>query len=342
MLGATVSFIFLFLFLYRVDLSQTWESLKGIRLAFLFPAIAIYFVALYLRSVRWSMILKPLPEYSGGNLFSILAIGYMANNLLPLRIGELLRVYYLNRKYSVGKIGGLATIAVERVFDGITLLIFGLIAFSLIPGREVIGQSNYTSLAYYSIVFLGAVGLFLGWFVILISMIHWPRQYQRFLGYILKFAPPLLREKIMGWYSSFLKGLGALTSIKLFSIISLISGFIWLGEWAMYLVMAYSANIHLEVLGFMPLGLAILLTISASNLGLTVPSTGGGVGPFEFFAKLALVYSGVTAATAASFVIILHITLLVPVTILGLFMLWRDNLSIIKAARMGINDVQSQ
>lgn len=110
----------------------------------------------------------------------------------------------------------------------------------------------------------------------------------------------------------------------------------------MYLVTAYSANIHLEFLGFVPLGLAILLTISASNLGLTVPSTGGGVGPFEFFAKLALVYSGVTAAKAASFVIILHITLLVPVTILGLLMLWRDNLSIIKAARMGINDVQSQ
>jgi uncharacterized membrane protein YbhN (UPF0104 family) len=106
--------------------------------------------------------------------------------------------------------------------------------------------------------------------------------------------------------------------------------------------MAYSANIHLEFLGFTPLALAILLATSASNLGLTVPSTGGGIGPFEFFAKLALVYSGVTAATATSFVIILHIALLAPVTILGLFMLWSDNLSIIKATKLGINNVRSQ
>ena len=91
----------------------------------LLPALAVYFAGVWIRAVRWGVLLSPLRRgihpYS---LFKVLVIGYMGNDILPARLGDVIRVYVLSRRESVTKSATLATILVERIFDGLTMIGF--------------------------------------------------------------------------------------------------------------------------------------------------------------------------------------------------------------------------
>ena len=85
--------------------------------------------ALILRAFRWKFLLRPIQSENVNGLFSVLMIGYFSNNILPARMGELVRVQFLRMNYNISRMQALATILVEKVFDG--LMLFGLFGFSL-------------------------------------------------------------------------------------------------------------------------------------------------------------------------------------------------------------------
>ena len=96
----------------RVD----WRFLP-LALVFLYTGIAI-------RAFRWHVLLRPVCDISTRDVFPVMIIGYAANNVLPFRAGELVRAWVLEQRYGVRKTAALATIAVERLFDGLTMLLF--------------------------------------------------------------------------------------------------------------------------------------------------------------------------------------------------------------------------
>src|SRR3990167_3573191 len=127
-LGLGGTGLFLGLFFWRTDLGDLGDALAQANYWWVVPAVAIWFVSAAFRSLRWHYLLQRLAKLSTRTLYPIVIIGYMANNLLPLRSGELVRAYVLGERHNVSKMSTLGTIAVERVFDGIVLVSFLVLA----------------------------------------------------------------------------------------------------------------------------------------------------------------------------------------------------------------------
>ena len=96
---------------------------------YLLPVVVLTFVSYYLRAVRWKYLLLPIKKTAMANLFPSTIIGYMANNILPARLGEFVRAYVLGQEREDRDQRRLATLVVDRLFDGFTVLLILLITF---------------------------------------------------------------------------------------------------------------------------------------------------------------------------------------------------------------------
>ncbi|MDO8531657.1 MAG: lysylphosphatidylglycerol synthase transmembrane domain-containing protein [Dehalococcoidia bacterium] len=341
-LGLVVSLAFLYLFLQRVDFAATGRALAQASYIYLIPAVAVYFGAVWFRALRWRFLLQPLKETSTRRLYPVVVIGYMANNLLPVRLGELVRAYFLGTKENISKTAALATIAVERVFDGIVLLFF------------LAAVTPFISLGSFLNAFAGGSGIPAGWFVALLVapfavvltallvVAASPKVRQKLVG-LARRLPARVADRAAGLVDLFIAGLAVLRSPWRLLGIFVLSLPVWLAEAAMYLLIGYSFGLEAS-LGY-PLALVVfLLVTAAANLALIVPSSQGGVGPFEWATKTALVFFGVADASATAYAIVLHAALLIPVIAMGLLFLWTENLSLadLTRERLTLKGAQSQ
>src|SRR5918996_426398 len=127
-LGVCVSAVFLALFLARTDFDEIRESFAGADYLLAFAAIPLYFIGYWLRTLRWRYLLQPVANVSTLRLYPVTIVGLMANNIAPARIGELVRAYLVGQRESISKSTALGTIAVDRAFDGLTLVaILGIV-----------------------------------------------------------------------------------------------------------------------------------------------------------------------------------------------------------------------
>src|SRR3990172_7270887 len=123
-IGIIISAIFVWLALRGIDLQKAWQAMQSANYWWLVPAVAVYFLAVWARVWRWHYLLRPLKKIPLRTMFPIVVIGYMGNNIYPARIGEVLRAYVLKRKEEVPISANLATIVIERIFDGVVMLGF--------------------------------------------------------------------------------------------------------------------------------------------------------------------------------------------------------------------------
>src|SRR4030066_2001796 len=123
-LGLLISALFLYLVLRKIDYAQLWQVLKTANYWWLIPGVAVYFIALWVRAWRWHYLLRPLKSISTRSMFPIVTMGYAGNNIFPARAGEVVRAVILKKKEGVPISASLATIIVERVFEGIGMLAF--------------------------------------------------------------------------------------------------------------------------------------------------------------------------------------------------------------------------
>src|SRR5512143_2890087 len=122
--GLVISAVFLYFFFLGLRPAEVWKSLQSAQYVWILPGIAVYFVGVWVRSWRWHYLLRPLKKIPTSTMFSIVTIGYMGNNIYPARAGEVLRAVILKRKEGVPISASLATIIVERIFDGVVMLAF--------------------------------------------------------------------------------------------------------------------------------------------------------------------------------------------------------------------------
>ena len=274
------------------------------------PGVAIWFLSAAVRSLRWHYLLSGLTNLSTAVLYPIVIIGYMANNLLPLRTGELVRAYVLGERYKVSKMSTLGTIAVERVFDGAVLVGF------LVLAGAMLGLSG--ELRLLAVVMAIAFAVLLAAFVYVASS---PERAGRWTERFVGLLPQRAREPARGLPDPFLSGLQSLQSPFLVGAVLATSVVAWLLEALMYYLVGRSFDIHE---GFA----AYLMVAAAANLAITLPSTSGGIGPFELLTKETLTFLGVGSAAAGAYAVALHGLLLLPVIVVGLIFLWVINLSL--------------
>jgi glycosyltransferase 2 family protein len=315
LLGIAISAGFLFFAFRGQDYGRIREAVRSFDYRYLIPALALYLLGIWTRAFRWSVLLRPLTKATTRDVAPITVVGFMANNVLPLRTGEVVRAYVLSKRYDVTKTSALATIAVERLFDGLTML-----GFMLVAATAVSFTSELRHLALLAFV-LFAVAL-IGLFLLTLGGNIRDRLLQVFLGPL----PTPVADRVERMAESFLSGLGVLKRKGDLAAVAGASVLAWLLEASTYYMISRGFNADLkDVLGVGE----ILLTTGVANLATLVPSSPGYVGPFEYGVQLVVSGAlGVPRELAISFAIVVHATLYFPITIWGAFEWWRQHLSL--------------
>ena len=315
--GLVLSVFFLAVFLWRADVGDIWEAMESANYLYIVPAVAMYLSSLLWRTLRWRIILSPMGDYRVSRLWPVVLVGYAANNVLPVRLGELVRSYFLNIREGVSKTTALATILIERVADGMALLLLvGVVAIFIPPIDLFRAIGELTHVPWLLLTMMLSVPFF-SFAFLLISMAVWPERVERFLARVLNYLPARVRPMASFLSSRFLEGLSALRHPdRLVKIIAL-SIPVWTFEASLFLLIALGFGLD-DYFSIWKLIGVLILTTATSNLGTIIPSGGGGVGPFEFFAQATLVYFAVDVSVASAYVLVVHASLLVPVTFIGM------------------------
>ena len=310
-LGLTV--VFLVLAFQRVDLRAFVDELKNVNYIWIVPSALCTLLGYVLRTLRWRAILSGAARAPVGTLFAVLIMGFATNNLLPGRLGELWRAYLLGRKRNVRKSLALASVVVERVFDGLTLLAL-LWLVSLRIRLPEIGR-NIEVLA--AAVFLGAT-------LALVVLLWKPSLAQVPIHWIVSHVHSGLAEWSVERFDTFVDGLRPLRRPEILVAAAALSVGVWLMEGSSYVLLSRGLNLNLPPNLELPgLGLA-LVTI---NLGIMVPSGPGYVGTLEFFGTAALGVVGANPQAALALVVVSHVVQYTVVTGLGLLFFAHEHLT---------------
>jgi uncharacterized protein (TIRG00374 family) len=314
-LGFAVSAFFLVFALRGQDYDAIREAFSQVTYWYLIPALGLYFIGLLVRAYRWSILLRPVEHIRPRELVGINAVGLMANNVLPLRTGEFVRAYALSQRTTVSKSTALATIAVERIFDGMALLTF--IATSML---FVDLTSQLNRVAELAMLIFGLA------LVALVLLAKGGRLRDRMLQLALGPLPDAMGVRVNRMAESFISGLGIFHRWRELTLVSLCSLVAWGFEASMYYMVAKAFGGDIEAAMGIP---ETMLTTGIANLATLVPSSPGYVGPYE--AAVILVLSGALGLSrelALSYGVLVHVMLWLPVTIWGVIEWSRLHLSL--------------
>jgi uncharacterized protein (TIRG00374 family) len=300
-IGLLVSVGLLWYALRDLHVEEIWAALQGANYWWLVPGVAIYFVSVWFRAWRWGFLLRSSKQVSASRLFPVVVIGYMGNDILPFRLGEVLRAYVLWRKEDINVGTTLTTAVLERLFDGLTMVLFVLFGLLFVPLSTFLSQLVTVA----SLVFFGALVVFL-------FLAAQPDLLRRIAhAMIERLVPGRLRPPLLNLIEGVITGLESLRSRRDVLVIFGVTLWVWILETVKYWLVSFAfPDLHLSYVG-------ILLMGGAVNLLTALPSLPGYIGTFETGIKI-LESIGTPPTPAGSYILVLHAILLIPVTLLGL------------------------
>jgi uncharacterized protein (TIRG00374 family) len=309
-LGVMISAVFLYFALRGLELDKAWLVMRTASYWWIIPGVVVYFFGVWARTWRWHYMLRPIKTVSLVRLFPVVVIGYMGNNVYPARAGELVRAYVLRKKEAVSISASLATIIVERIFDGVVMLLFVFVSLPLTPMPEELRQV----VVLFSLLFFGALAVF---FVIAASPARSQAVYNWF---IIRLVPLRFQDLARGLLDRFMDGLHCLRSGRDVLMIFVTSLVIWLAETVKYWFVMHSFDFSVPFY-------VLMLMNGVVNLATTIPSAPGYVGTFDAPGIKVLEQFGVGRAVATSYTLVLHAALWLPITLLGFYYMGRESVS---------------
>jgi glycosyltransferase 2 family protein len=296
-LGLLVSLILLFWCFKDISFYQIWQNIREVNCYYLVASGSLVVAEFLIRALRWKYLLTPGIDAKFDRLFSVLMIGYFSNNIVPGRIGDLIRAQCLGATYNLSRVQALATIVVERIADVLMLLSFFGICLLLYPFPSWIKQAGILT----ALSFLATLA---------ILYIYGLRQVRIVTLVQNHIKGGWLAEKLTAMMENFGKGLCVLTDTRAIALVILYSALIWA---------LIAVSIHMVLLAFslrLPLFAAVFIAVTL-GLGMMIPASPASVGVYEGFGMLPLVALGVDGSVALSFSIVLHSVELAITTSIG-------------------------
>lgn len=302
--GLLVGLVLLILLLHSVTPEQLSEAFGGADYRFLLVAIIPFVAIIWIKVVRWGLLFGEAAP-TGRTLFGALNAGYAVNTLLPLRVGELVTAYWVRDESNVPMMRTLSTIAVERVSDGIAVLILLVLTAPTVAFPEELVVPAVT------------IGVLLCGAVVLLGVLSYASATERswLIGILERLERSRLRPVASGLHQA-LAGLHALRNGRALALFLIYTAVIWTSN-ALLLWLVVRA-FHLDV----PLVAGFLLT-GVLYLGMAVPSSPGYVGVFDYLMVLTLGLYDQPRAGSIAAAFAAHVINFVPVTLLGLAYLGR-------------------
>ncbi len=317
-LGLAISLLFLYFALRGLGLKDLGEALKGANYAWLLPGVAVYFIGVWVRAWRWHYLVRPVKSVPTRKMFPIVAIGYMGNNIYPARAGEVFRALFLKSREGVPISTSLATIIVERIFDGVVMLAF--VFLNLPELARLTADSGFVG-SIQTVALWGTTAFFGALLVFLLAAMYPEKSYDLVSRLVNRLLPERYRQTTLSLVDKFLGGLGALRSPRDALMVFFTSVVIWLLEtWKYWFVM--------HAFPFQVSFYALMLMNGIVNLATTIPSAPGYVGTFDAPGIAVLTAYGVDKAVAAAYTLVLHIALWVPITALGAYYFLREGMKL--------------
>ncbi|TFB12718.1 flippase-like domain-containing protein [Candidatus Marinimicrobia bacterium MT.SAG.4] len=315
LLGIIISLIFVYFAFRDINLEEFFESMKEGEYIWVLPAFVAMVSSFWLRGYRWKCILNPVKEVSINSAFSATMIGYMANNVLPFRIGDLIRLVAIWKEAGVSRAAALGSIVIERIFDlFMTLAIFGLalLAYPHLPQWAVV--TGYAAMGIFVLLIIFSIYARSNIETIV-------RLNKKIIGKISDKAAERSEEIIR----SFSDGLKVIHNAKDLLWLVLLSTLLWLINilWVWFAIEIFDLDLPLS---------ASLLVLIFIIFAVSIPSAPGYVGTFHGFVIAALVFMGVDSNDARASAVVMHATTYIPVTIIGLYYLWKSNFTLKSAS----------
>jgi hypothetical protein len=352
-IGIIISAIFIYLAFRRVSLGEIYYSLKHANYLLILPNMVLVIVTMVMRAERWRYLLEPVGKFKSKQLFPSVMIGFMANNLLPARLGEVVRAYSFGAKSGRSRSSIFASIVLERVFDSFALLAMFWLVILFIPFPPPVKKFGYITL-----------GINLILITLLVFLKHKTASLVKVARLAFFFLSTGMTLKLESIITKFAAGLdvvkkpGTLASITLWSVVlwvvTAVSNYFVFMAFGMYpniaasfiLLLFVAAGVMLpSAPGFVgvfqaaTIGAFALLNelnllgnqmtwLKAKSVALTAPAFAGSavaaLGPMADSMGL----FGISKGEALSFSIVLWLCQYLPVTFLGLYYLRREHFSL--------------
>lgn len=312
--GIVISVALMWYLFSDIEFAKLWVSLKSANYYWLIPNICFVMFAMYQRAYRWKAMLAPVKDVKFPSLLSATCIGFMANNVLPFRLGEFVRAYSLSyQDKDISKSTSLGTIFVER-------MVFDLVALLIIFGA-VLGVTSVDIPEEMRTGLILAIGIALLGIVLVLGLALKPQRAGELLTRYLVFLPEGIRETIKTMIMKFSSGLEFILKIRLAGWVGFQTLVLWIfmGLSNYFVFMAFGFDLPLDASYF------LLVVVSVSIL---IPSSPGFVGVYHAGTVLTLKSYGIMQEDALSFAIVLHAAQYIPITLMGFYYLRKSHLSL--------------
>jgi hypothetical protein len=309
-LGLIITGLALAFALRGVDPREVGRSIAAAEPGLVAAMVPITLLGLFLRGVRWRYLLRPLAErpLPLGALFRATLVGFAATNLFPLRIGELVRPWFLARETGVRGPAALGTLLLERAIDFTCVAALGA-GVLLATGEAMPAWPRQAAL-----VFAGLAAI--PYLMVLALRLDEPRTL-RALAALCRPLPAALGERALDLVTQVCHGLLGLRGPRAVLAVALWSVALWAGVFALPFGLGLLA-FHVE-LPPRELALATYAVTVFTALAATVPAAPGFFGVFHFACREALALFGVSSAVGVAYGTVLHLAYWVPVTLGGLW-----------------------
>lgn len=310
-MGIAISAFFLWLAFRDLKPEAVWASIQEANVVWVLVGAVTYFLAVAVITLRWRFLLHANHPIPLSQLMPLVCIGYAGNNIYPFRSGEILRIALLHREQRVRLGQATTTVIVERVFDGIVMLSFVLIALLLL---DITSPEVQTVITFATPLFVGALVVFL-------VLAARPQILRRLLTLVAGLLPDALSERLTSLGEDIISGLSGLRTPAELAGAVVSSYLTWAIEAGVYWIVSFAFNLDT---GYV----VLLLVVGVVNLAGLIPASPGMFGVFETAVRVVLVAVGVDETLALAYGLVVHMVIWLPVTLVGLLFLLQRGLGL--------------
>ena len=318
-IGITVTVFALWWVLRDVDFTEVLAQIAQGNFLLLAASVFVATFGFFIRALRWKVLLTPIKADTRlRSRFAGVSIGFMANNILPGRVGELARPLAFSKMEPVSVTAAFGSLVVERFMDGVVLLLFLVIPL-LLPSFPA---TDALTTGYGLALFNFAIALVLGVLAVLVIMAALPKVFMRIAEAVTSFVPQPTAGKIKSWLRGLLESITIMREPKL-----LLAGF----AWSLFFWTWHGLSFWLGMLAFgIDTGwVSAIFTEAVVGFAVALPAAPGFFGTFHAGVSFALttVY-GVPDPQALAFAFAYHFGGWIPITVIGLWYTWKLGLSL--------------
>ena len=301
---------FLVLLAWRVDIGDALATLPNANWFWVFPGLTVFTLSKLVHTARWRLFLGTHRKIPFAGLFGIFLVHNLANAVLLLRAGDLIRIQTASRRYGISRSELTATvIVVETLLDGLTFVLLVAIAFSL---GDIPGVLRGT---FWGMAGLALIGLALG-----VVAARWFRAESLERIYPFRWLSDDAKQSLKGLVGQFLEGMRGLRETRLAVLAVLLSIVGWLLEAISYWFFGEAFGLNLRFSEY-------LLIMMTANFAVSIPLTPSGIGPYEVATQEVIVLLGAERALATGFAIGTHLCFILWIAITGLAAMWLTKIS---------------